>query len=113
MSDKEKDFHASPADKPKYVYTEYVTRHVCTNIYSFSFYSGLIIEDNDSKSDDKNETKKKSRAAGPLEIVRACIKCIYAAEGAGTWSRPQPTPLAVAAAAVCDIDQRIYSICIS
>ena len=68
MSDKENEFRPSPADKPKYV-----TRHLFAQLYSlfFHFCSGLIVEQDDSKSDDENGTKKKSRAAGPLEIVRA------------------------------------------
>ena len=36
-----------------------------------SLLSGEILDkDSDSKSDDENATKKKSRAAGPVEIVR-------------------------------------------
>lgn len=44
---------------------------VSARIHCFSFCSGKIVEKDDSKSDDENGTKKKARAAGPLEIVRA------------------------------------------
>lgn len=69
MSDREKELRASPEDKPKYVCS--VTRH--EPFVYFHFCSGVILEKDDNKSDDENETKKKSRAAGPLEIVRKSI----------------------------------------
>ena len=68
MSDKEKEFRVSPADKPKYV-RSVTPRHEPFS-FVFRFCSGVILEKDDSKSDDENETKKKSRAAGPLEVVR-------------------------------------------
>ena len=41
--------------------------------FIFHFYSGVILEKDDTKSDDENGAKKKSRAAGPLEIVRNSV----------------------------------------
>ena len=41
--------------------------------FIYHFCSGVILEKDGSKSDDENETKKKSRAAGPLEIVRKSL----------------------------------------
>ena len=65
-------FEMDRVDTHKYV--SWPVGHTLSINLSVSFYSGvlggaIVDKDSDSKSDDENATKEKSRAAGPVELV--------------------------------------------
>ena len=58
-------------DKPPQ-YVSLLVIHPALTLAYLSLLRGAILDkDGENKSDDENDTKKKSRAAGPVEIVRA------------------------------------------